>query len=238
MMITPSFTYFKQSESLQYFNDAAELCKQSKSETLSTPLKNLTDINAKLAQAFKPDRGSDLTALLTEYDQRRDDAVVCISLTAQAFSNHFDPRKREAAANVLATINKYGKSLHRLNYQAETSVLLNLHADLLAAPLAADIEELHMTAVVAEMKESNSLFNDAFLNRVQESAADEQVAAGQLIQEAIVHYRTLVAHINAYNTINPSEQYSMLLKQLSELAAKYNSSTTSRATTKTEKLEF
>jgi len=238
MYANPIFKIYKQSESLQYFSDVATLCLKSNIETLAVPLQNLVVINDKLGNAFKHAKGSDLTELLTLNDQRRDDAVVCIRMTAQAYSNHFEPEKREAAANILDTIDKYGKSLHRLNYQAETSVLLNLYNDLTASPLADAVDEIHMSDVVEEMKESNDLFSEAFLNRVQESAADNQVAAGKLVQEGIKHYRTLMDYINAYNTINPSAEYDMLLKQIGELTAKYNSTATSRVSAKTEKIEL
>jgi hypothetical protein len=224
----PRFSYYNQSECIQYLLDAAVLCKKQNNENLTAPVQLLEQSNTKLVQAFKKDKKSNITELLTGYDQRRDNSVVCVTLTARAYSNHYDPQKREAATTVINTIDKYGKSLHKLNYQAETSVLSNLHADFTTEPVASALAQIHMSDVAEEMNTSNKLFNDTYLARVEESAAQVEVATGELIKETIAHYRQLAAVIEAYHTINPTGGYDVLLKQLSELAAKYNSLSNTR----------
>lgn len=219
---TPHFSYYNQSECIQYLLDVAELCKRSNNENLTTALQTLVHGNTNLVKAFKKDKKSNITQLLTQYDQRRDDAIVCLRLTARAYSNHYDDATRNAANQVLSTIDKYGKSLHKLNYQSETSVLSNLYGDLTSERMAPMTAALHMTDVVEEMNTSNNLFNETYLARVEESAAKEQVATSQLLQETIVSYRHLIAVIEAYHTINPDGGYDVLLKQINELAAKYN----------------
>lgn len=219
---TPYFGNYNQSECIQYLLDAAELCKRQNNDSLAAPLQALEQGNAKLMQAFKKDKKSNITQLLTQYDQRRDDALVCLRLAARAYSIHNDAATREAASIVLSTIDKYGKSLERLNYQAETSVISNLYFDLTDETRAVAVAKIHMSDVVEEMNTSNNLFNGTYLTRVEESAAKEEVATGILIQETIAHYRRLVAVIEAYHTINPEGGYDVLLKQINELAAKYN----------------
>ncbi|TRX65968.1 DUF6261 family protein [Carboxylicivirga sp. M1479] len=220
--VTPYFGNYNQSECIQYLLDAAALCAKPNNESLSTPLQALAQGNTKLVQAFKKDKKSNITKLLTQYDQRRDDAVVCLRMCAQAYTNHYDTEMREAAHIVLNTIDKYGKSLHKLNYQSETSVLSNLYTDCTTEPVASAVAKILMSDVVEEMNTANSLFNETYLARVEESAAKEQIATGQLVQDAIANYRHLVTFIEAYNTINPDGGYDTLLKQLSELAVKYN----------------
>ncbi len=218
----PRFSHYNQSECIQYLADAAELCKRQNHANLAAPLQALEQGNANLVQAFKKDKKSNITNLLTQYDQRRDAAVVCLRLTARGFGNHYNAETREAANMVLSTIDKYGKSLHKVNYQAETSILSNLYADLTSETKATAVAKIHMTDVVEEMNTSNNLFNETYLTRVEESAGQEQVATGQLIQETIGHYRHLVAVIEANHIITPEGGYDVLLKQLSELADKYN----------------
>jgi uncharacterized protein YpiB (UPF0302 family) len=219
---TPYFGNYNQSECIQYLTDAAALCKRQNNESLATQLQALEQGNANLAQAFKKDKRSNITNLLTQYDQRRDAAVVCLRLTARGFSNHYDDATREAAKIVMSTIDRHGRSVHKLNYQSETNVLTKLYADLTAETKAAAVAKIHMTDVVEEMNTSNNLFNETYLARVEESAGQEQVATGQLIQDAIGHYRHLVAVIEANHIITPEGGYDVLLKQLSELADKYN----------------
>lgn len=223
----PRFSHYTQSECIQYLLDAAELCKRQNNESLATPLQELVQGNSKLVQAFKKDKKSNITKLLMQYDQRRDDAVVCLRLTACAYGYHYDAEKRAAAGIVLRTIDKYGKSLHKLNYQSETSVLSNLFNDFTTESVAAALATIQMTDVAEEMNTCNSLFNDTYLARVEESAAQSQVATGQLIKETIAHYRHLVAYIEAHHIINPEGGYDVLLNQINELAAKYNSLTNS-----------
>ncbi|WP_289054346.1 DUF6261 family protein [Carboxylicivirga marina] len=226
----PRFSHYNQSECIQYLLDAAALCAKPNNESLATPLEALVQGNTKLVQAFKKDKKSNITKLLTLYDQRRDDAVVCLRMCAQAYTNHYDAETREAARIVLNTIDKYGKSLHKLNYQSETSVLSNLYTDCTSEPVASAVAKIHMSDVVEEKKTANDLFNETYLARVEESAAKDQVATGELVQEAIANYRHLVTFIEAYNTINPDGGYDTLLKQLSELAAKYNGLITTNET--------
>jgi len=234
MNITPKFVLYRNTESLQFFTDVVELCKKNTADTfnLATPLAKLEQNNSMLNASFKKDQKSALTELLTQYDQRRDDALVCLRKIADGYSNHFQEEMRTAGLKVLDTIDKYGSSIQKFNYQAQTSTLLNLCTDLTRKNLAGIVETIGMTEVVSEMSEANTLFSEAFLQRVQESAANDQVATGELVQETIQNYRTLVTHIEANNVINPSDAYTQLLKQISELTAKYNSLVSARATKK------
>ncbi|MCG8582807.1 MAG: DUF6261 family protein [Bacteroidales bacterium] len=219
---TPYFGSYNQSECIQYLLDAEELCKRHENKNLDAPLQTFNEGNTDMVKAFKKERKSNITKLLTQYDQRRDDAIVCLSLVARAYSNHFDAEIRDAAETVLNTIDKYGKSLHRLNYQSQTSVLSNLYNDLTTETGVTALAKIHMTDVAEEMQTSNNLFNETYLARVEESAAQDQIATGELIKVSIDNYRHLVSIIEAYHTIKPDDGYDVLLKQLNELAAKYN----------------
>lgn len=230
MNLIPKFTAFRNTESLQFFKDVAEICNKNDVEhlKLTEPLARLEQNNRDLNDSFKVMSKSDLTEMLTRYDQRRDDAIVCLRKIADGYTNHHKAELRQAGLKILQTIDKYGGSIQKLNYQAQTSTTDNLCKDLKSAPIAATVEAIGMTEVVAEMEEANRLFSDTYLLRIQESANNDQIATGQLIQEAIQNFRTLVAHIKAHNVITPSENYTNLLKQISELTAKYNSLVSNR----------
>lgn len=231
MNIIPKFPGFRNTESLQFFTDVVDICKKNDVQKLklTDPLARLEQNNRDLSASFKVMSGSDLTEMLTHCDQRRDDAVVCLRKVADGYTNHHKPELRQAGLKILQTIDKYGGSIQKLNYQSQTSTTDNLCKDLKSAPIAATVEAIGMTEVVAEMEEANRLFSDTYLRRIQESANNDQIATGQLIQEAIHNFRTLVAHIKAYNVITPSDDYTSLLKQISELTDKYNSLVSNRA---------
>jgi hypothetical protein len=220
--VSAYFTRFKQSESIQFLLDVAKLCSRSQFESLTAPLEKVVNSNTMLIKSFKKEQKSNITELLTAYDQRRDDAVKCLRMTALAYLNHFDEEKREAAQDIIGTIDRYGNRLHKLNYQAETSVLSNLYDDLSKEPKAALVAQLHMTEVLEEMNASNSLFNDSYVERIEEEAAKDQVSTAELLRVAIADYRELISIIEAHNTINTEGGYDALLQQIYELAEKYN----------------
>lgn len=234
MNLTPNFAFYRNSESIQFFNDVLAICKKNNVQelNLADPVAKLEQNSSDLSNSFKKEQKSDLTERLTTYDQRRDEALVCLRKVADGYTNHFDAQKRAAGLAVLNAIDKYGGSIHRLNYQAQTSVTDNLFKDLTGEKLAGQIEHMGMVDIVFEMKEANQLFNDTFLQRVQENAANEQVATGKLVQEAIRNFRTLIAHIQANNLLNPSVAYEHLLKQISQLIDKYDSLVTARTSQK------
>ncbi|MCG8581736.1 MAG: DUF6261 family protein [Bacteroidales bacterium] len=229
--VTPSFSYYNQSECIQYLLDAEELCKKQENTKLAKPLQNFSESNSLIVQAYKKDKKSNITAILTKYDQRRDNAVICLRLAARTFSNHFADETRKAAHTVLNTMDKYGKRLHKLNYQSQTTVLSKLYNDLTTKEGLAALEKIHMTDVAEEMQTANNLFNTTYLARVEESAANNSVATGVLIKQSIDNYRHLVALIEAYHIITPSGGYDLLLNQLNQLAIKYNGLIKSKKTT-------
>ncbi len=211
-------------ESVQYFNDVLSLCSNHDPQALKITAEVAaleTSVN-RLNEGSRPEMADGLTSELVELDTRRDRAIVCLRMMAEAYTNHYLPEKRQAGASLLNTIDKFGGPVSRLNYQAETSTLTSLGSELQTnATLVAQVEELGLSGLVDELVESNVAFNARYIDRVEADAADNGVAMKQLILDAMKAYRVLLSHITAHATLTPGETYSKLIDQINELIDKY-----------------
>lgn len=220
------------SESVQFYSDVLTVCKNGNPAALNIQQQctALEKSFALLSQSFKKEQASLLTGDLIAHDLRRDNAIICLRKLADGYTNHHDATKQKAGNQLLVVIDKYGSSISKMNYQAETSVLEKLIADLKSnANNAAAVKHLGMDDTVAELKAANELFNKTYLDRVGEAASKDLTAAGTLVQECRDNYSTLVKHIEANATINPSASYTELINKLNNLIEKFNTTVAMRA---------
>jgi len=225
MIYGPNFSFLSNVVSHQFFTDLIEVCNRNNpselhiSEQVGTLHLNVAEISS----SFQQDKKSEITELLTTYDQRRDNAILCLRQTAEAYTKHYKETKRSAGFIILNTINQYGVSIQRYNYQAQTSTIKNLSNDLERKEVSNAIELIGMSDVVKELIEANQLFGNTYMDRVRESIASEQIASSKLMQRAIKNYRKLISQIQAHQTIKPSKAYSQLLKEIRVVVKHYNS---------------
>jgi hypothetical protein len=230
MIKTANFKFYRTNESVEFFTTLAKICVQSQPEQLNIKSQS-DDINYhanKLNDNFKNQRGSSITAELMDIDSRRDNGFTCLSTITEGYEYHHDPQKQEAAKSIEAIIDKYGSNITRLNYQAQSGTVRNLVEEL-QINAGDKLGTLGIADVVAELDEINQLFIQRFEDRMKEYALDDTVALGELIKEAIISFRQLTSHIVAHATLNPSESYSNLIKQINELIDTYNNSVKQRS---------
>ncbi len=219
------------SESVQFYSDVLTVCKNGNPSTLNIQQQctALEKSFALLNQSFKKEQASMLTGDLIAQDLRRDNAIICLRKLADGYTNHHDAAKQKAGNQLLMVIDKYGSSISKMNYHAETSVLEKLVADLQGnANNAAAVKLLGIDDTVAELKAANELFNKTYIDRVGEAASKDLTAAGTLVQECRDKYNTLAKHIEANATINPSEVYTVLISKLNNLIEKFNTTVAMR----------
>jgi hypothetical protein len=213
------------SESIQFYGDVLNICEQNNPTELNIQKQwsNLERSFQLLNQSFKQEQTSLRTAVLASLDERRDNAIVCLRKLADGFTNHHDTHKQKAGEQLLITIDKYGRQISKMNYQAETSVLDNLVVDLKnESDGAAAVKTLGLTDIVEEIEATNDLFNKTYLERVGEDAEKVLKAAGDLVRECSEKYHVLARHIEANAIINPSEASNELINQLNTLIDKFN----------------
>jgi hypothetical protein len=224
MIITIKNPKLRISEGIQFFGDVITVCEKANPAELNIQPQwsELKKSYKLLTNSFKKEQSSMLTAELATVDYRRDQGIICFRKLADGFTNHFDNAKAQAGKLLLTAIDKYGKQISKMNYQAETSVLDNLVTDLKSEDHAAAVKLLGLSDLVAELSNSNKAFNDIYLQRVEEAAAKDLDAAGALLYDCQLKYRELVKHIEANAIVNASEAYETLIKQLNSLIEQFN----------------
>ena len=213
------------SEGTQFFGDVLTVCEKNKPSELNIK-KQWDALGASyklLTNSFKKDQSSQLTEDLVQLDDRRDQAIICLRKLADGYTDHHVEAMNNAGKVVLAAIDKYGSRISKMNYQAETSVIDNLVADLTQEEHnASAVKLLKINDVVKELGTANEEFNAVYLERVEEAASKDLSAASELLYECREKYNDLVKHIEANAIVNPSEAYDNLIKQLNSLIDKFN----------------
>ncbi|HEY4787046.1 MAG TPA: DUF6261 family protein [Bacteroidales bacterium] len=225
MILKPLFRKFRNSEIVQFFADVLGICKQQKAETLQLAVQtnNLSKESTRLSAIFKITQGSSFTDKVIELDHRRDDYIIGIRKYAEALIYHFEQATQDAAVAIVASFDKYGKKIYKLNYEAETITVTSLAKDWTAdTVLAAAIVKLNLTAWVEELKTSNNLFNEVYLTRTGENATKEDIKFIELRKSSITYFRELVTHIESRATIAGDASYDPLIRALNVLIQKYN----------------
>ena len=210
------------SEFIQFLKDVIYICKNIDPAKLNSRLKPLEESVNTLDAVFKQ-RGSDLTKEVAMLDDRRDNAFVCLSKMTNAYGYHFDEAKIDAAEKIDEVLDRYGSSIQKLNYVAETNTLANLVNELESdAELAVAVNTLELQPLVDEIKNSNRLFQETYLARAKEMSEGPEDSAVEMRKEAVVKYLSLVDLIEAYVEISGPDTYGEFIKHLNELIEKYN----------------
>ena len=177
-----------------------------------------------LEAIFITEQGSAITADVSAQDARRDRAITGFALMVNALTYHFNPDTAKQAEMLKKLFEKYGSSIARENYQAETAIIDNLNADLTDKPeMAAAIAALQLTDWQKEMQTANAAFDAAYLLRTQQLGAaskDTLFAKRQQTNEA---YYKLRNYIDSFFTINEgAAPYGKTTNELNALIDQYN----------------
>jgi hypothetical protein len=233
MITKPNFLRFHNNELVQFLNDSLTVCKQQNIDqlNLTKQVGNLDTKTAAINAVFKIEKGSSITEKVVALDKRRDGNIIGIRTYAEGLTYHFDSSIQEAAKTILYSIDKYGKNLYLLNYQAETSTINKLIYDWTNDnKLVEALAKLNLTDWAKELKSSNDLFNETFLQRVGEKSTVEGVKFAELRKASIVSFRDLVKHIEARATLAPDASYEVIIKPFNALIEKYNRLVANRST--------
>lgn len=208
--------YIKNVLSICNSNDATEL-------SINTFVANLLATINPVESAFAYQKDSPITIALEALDLRRDRAFLGIKAEALAKTYHFDPVTVALGSTILHCFDKYGKDVQALAYQAETQVLDKLIVDFETDTNVTDaITKLGLITWVAELKVSNTSFNEKFLERNALYATKPSEPAFKLKPNAIIAYETLATQINSRNNIDNTGKYKTLIDQLNTLTKQYN----------------
>ena len=174
-METPIYSRYRNSELLQYMKDVLELVNANDVDVLqlTTQRDALATLTNQMDDLFQQEQSSGITQELIDLDDRRDKAFIGIKATLEANQYYFDETVKDAAASLLYNMNNYGTNIPRMNYQAETAVIDSMLSEWeTETVLIAAITTLRLGDWIAELKTANQVFNDRYLARISESAAN------------------------------------------------------------------
>lgn len=232
MNATPLFNAYRVSEYIQFYADVLKLCSQNTEAAtqVQTQLDAFTASTQALQNTFKVSQASDITTELSELDARRDQLIICLRKMADAYTDHYDPDLQAAAKTLLNCIDKYGKRIYHMNYQAQTSTMSNLGNELTTDDeMKTVVSTLNLADIVEKMNGFNNQFNNRFLSRVTENTEDQHISSGEAIKQAVTDYRSMMEHLNAYSIISPSESNTKLLAEIGTLITQYNTTVEQRS---------
>ena len=232
MFLSINLTHLRNNEFIQFItnllgiingNDLEALKLKSESDDLIALLATMTSL-------YKPDLGSQLTKLLEQDDERRDSAFVGIQSLIEAYTNHYDEATKEAALELTLSLKKFGPSIIKQNYQAETATLTAITEEWKReANLIAALSKLNLNEWVGELSIANTQFDTHYIDRVKEDAEAPDVKIIALRKETIQSYRTLTNRIQAFATIGEVPVYVAIINECNSLIEKYNSVVNARS---------
>ena len=225
MIATVHYNKLRMGEFIQFLTNVTYICRDDPvALTIDTHLVPLEESIDKLNSLYRKAQGSALTKELVALDERRDNALILLTMIAKGYSRYSaDEAKRKAAKKIYKLITRHGKSIYRFNYQAETGTIFSLVNKLLSEPgLPAAVTTLGVQSEVDELKTSNEQFDDKFLERIEKGGEGPAKSATEVRKKAKDQYRRLIKQIEALAVISGPEKYKSLIKELNTLIEKYN----------------
>ena len=183
-----------------------------------------------LTAIYIKEKGSDITPEIIAADDRRDLALMGISMVVKGY-NHSHVSDNVIAAGIIEyTFNKYGKNIGDLNYQAETSTVNNLVGDLQTdTKTKAAVTLLGLTDWVIELASANNAFDALYLNRNTDYAIRSKEESIDLRKSVTANQKELIGFINGYAITTPSDAYNKLIDELNTLGKQYQNLVSKRA---------
>lgn len=225
----------RNNELLQFFTDVVERCNRFDTTELkiNSAVKSLQDTMGKLNNAYNKEKGSDVTQQLMQIDAMRDNDIVGIQTVCEGYEYHRDSTISEAAGLVNSSIDRHGKSIARLNYKAETTVLNAILKDWDEdAGLKAALKTLNLAKWVADLKAENKKFSDTYQDRVDDQMESAGISFSELRADGINAYKALCDTIFAFSIIEKQVDYTQLIEAINLIIADYKALLERRNSTK------
>ncbi|AXG71454.1 hypothetical protein KORDIASMS9_03711 [Kordia sp. SMS9] len=238
-MNDPMLARYRNSEFLQYMKDVLELVNANDVDVLQLTSQRdaLATLITQMDDLFQQEQGSGITQELIDLDDRRDKAFMGIKATLEALNYHYDDTQQSAARSLLFNLNNYGTNIPRMNYQAETAVIDSMVADWeTETDLSTALASVRLSDWLAELKIANAAFNDRYLARISETAANPATSFYSIREKGTTTYRELVAHIQAHATLGSNVVHQDLVNEISVLARQYNQTISLRSSSPTEEV--
>ncbi|MDE7141081.1 MAG: hypothetical protein K2O09_10080 [Treponemataceae bacterium] len=184
-----------------YKETAAKDGAVAKDAALATIMGEVETLSAKITTAIKADK---VSRSLEDADSKRDEAIRSLGTLLAGYGAIPIAAKKAAAEKLLATYDKYGKSIVSETYARESSLIESMLEDFTAESLADAIKSLDGVAdLIASLRAAQDEFNaandtaTAALTEKGESAYAIKKPLLAAINEKLVPYLTAMAAVSA-----------------------------------------
>ncbi len=224
-MLSPTnVTRLSKEEVIEYLRSTADICNQNNPITLDikSQISNLDVVIEQLDDALIYDRKSDFTLELEKLDLDRDNAVNGMRYGFLMNSYHQNATKKAAGQLLLDHIDTYGSGIARLNYEAQSTVLVNISEDYETQPkLIKALKKVEMVDWATILKNTNEAFRAKYQERITVESAAAKQSFTTVKPEAIAVYEKLFKRINAFTELDEKNAFDTLNNELKTLAKRY-----------------
>ncbi|MBQ0734371.1 DUF6261 family protein [Aquimarina celericrescens] len=224
MLTTNNVTRLSKEEVIEYLRSTKDICVQNDPVALQIQ-KQVADLDAAVAQlddALIYDRKSDFTQELEKLDITRDNAINGMRYGFLMNSYHQDTEKKEAGQLLLDHIDTYGSGIARLNYEAQSTVMVNIIEDYETEPkLKMALETVAMTDWATILKETNTSFRTKYQERITIESAAEKQSYTTIKPQALAVYEKLYKRIGALTELDENNTYNTVNNELNTLSKRY-----------------
>ncbi len=211
-------------EFIQFFTDLISILLRHKPEELRIrkQLEPVANEIESIKSLREQGRGNSISDELRDIDSRRDDDITGIRTVVEGYTYHYDAETKEAAKLLLKTIDDFGPSIARQNYQGETDSLNGLINKFRNDEKCKNaVSLLHMNEWEIKMDDENKHFNTRYIDRLDENSKKIEEKTKELRATTTDYYYVLRNHLNAHATLH-TETYKPVIDLINELIDDYN----------------
>lgn len=224
MLLPNHLSQLLKEEITEFLRSTKDICMDNNPELLNIQeqVNAISTMVTKLDDTLLYERESKFTEVLEKLDIDRDNAIMSIKHGFLMNLYHEDPKRKIAGQILLDHFDGYGSRITKLNYEAESTVLINLTDDYENKPnLKSALKYLGLTDRATRIKTSNKTFREKYKQRITVESSLEKISFTILKPKAIEVYTDLLNHINAYITLDKTSKYDTIKDQLDTLGNRY-----------------
>jgi hypothetical protein len=218
----PDLTHFSTADHIEYHKIAYSECQEASAVINAPDL--LANYFTKVQQedgTYKYIRSSEYTAKKVETDHARDRVFNGISGLVDLNLKHFDPAIRDNALHLHSLLVNYG-DLTNEGYDAETADIDSVTTRLKSPAYSPAVQNLGLTAWVAELENLNTLFKSYVEDVTMEQVAKPSVAARVARRETDNALRSITARVTSLIDLNGPDQYVAFVEKFNVTVNHYN----------------
>src|SRR5659263_685851 len=210
----------RNSEFIQFISDFSELVDSNDPSILGVAAQQAA-FKVKIEEVnplFGERKVSKHTSQLRLLDQRRNKAIDGIRYAIKSYCHHFDDQV-VASSNLLAkNLRLFGKLITRQNKLAKSATIKTIVDGWESKPqLTASLAMLGLTTWVTELKTANQLYDQVYLERVEEYAALSPETMKGKRTETVAAYYELRKFLDANEVLRHDSVYEKTINELNVL---------------------